>query len=67
MYAGKQFNEGHYYGYFQNPVSLRWWKLDDDSVDEVSEDVVLNDAYGGDSCAFMLQYVLKIQSLLEFA
>jgi hypothetical protein len=28
-------------------------------VEEVREDVVLDDAYAGDSCAFMLQYVLR--------
>ena len=52
-------NEGHYYGYFRNFSSLKWWKLDDEDVEEVREDVVLDDAYAGDSCAFMLQYVLR--------
>ena len=28
-------------------------------MEEVHEDVVLDDAYAGDSCAFMLQYVLQ--------
>ena len=28
-------------------------------MEEVHEDVVLDDAYVGDSCAFMLQYVLR--------
>ena len=28
-------------------------------MEEVDEDVVLDDAYAGDSCAFMLQYVLR--------
>ena len=58
MHEGKKFEEGHYYGYFQNLASHRWWKLDDEDVEEVREDVVLDDAYAGDSCAFMLQYVL---------
>ena len=31
----------------------------DEDVEEVHEDVVLDDAYAGDSCAFMLQYVLR--------
>ena len=51
-------NEGHYYGYFRNFSSLKWWKLDDEDVEEVREDVILDDAYAGDSCEFMLQYVL---------
>ena len=59
MHDGKKFEEGQYYGYFRNLASHRWWKLDDEDVDEVSEDVVLYDAYAGDSCAFMLQYVLR--------
>ena len=42
---------------------LRWWKLDDENVDEVCEDVVLYDAYGGNSCAMSF----KIQILIEFA
>ena len=28
-------------------------------MDEVHEDVILDEAYAGDSCAFMLQYVLR--------
>ncbi len=32
--------------------------LDDEDVEDVCEDVVFDDAYAGDSCAFMLQYVL---------
>ena len=59
MHEGKKFEEGHYYGYFRNLASRRWWKLDDEDVEEVCEDVVLDDAYAGDSCAFMLQYVLQ--------
>ena len=59
MHEGKKFEEGHYYGYFRNLASRRWWKLDDEDVEEVCEDVVLDDAYAGDSCAFMLQYVLR--------
>ena len=59
MHEGKKFEEGHYYGYFRNLASRRWWKLDDEDVEEVREDVVLDDAYAGDSCAFMLQYVLR--------
>ena len=58
IHEGKKFQEGHYYGYFRNLASRRWWKLDDEDVKEVHEDVVLDDAYAGDSCAFMLQYVL---------
>ena len=58
MHEGGKFEEGHYYGYFQKLAALRWWKLDDEDVEEVCEGVVLDDAYGGDSCAFMLQYVL---------
>ena len=50
MHEGKKFEEGHYYGYFRNLASLRWWKLDDEHVEEVREDVVLDDAYGGDLC-----------------
>jgi hypothetical protein len=52
-------NEGQYYGYFRNFSSLQWWKLDDEDVEEVRDDDVLDDAYAGDSCAFMLQYVLQ--------
>ena len=59
MHEGKKFEKGHYYGYFRNLASHRWWKLDDEDVEEVNEDVVLDDAYAGDSCAFMLQYVLQ--------
>ena len=59
MHEGKKFEEGHYYGYFRNLASRRWWKLDDEDVEEVREDVVFDDAYAGDSCAFMLQYVLR--------
>ena len=59
MHEGKKFEEGHYYGNFRNLASHRWWKLDDEDVEEVREDVVLDDAYAGDSCAFMLQYVLQ--------
>ncbi len=60
-------NEGHYYGYFRNFLSLKWWKQDDEDVEEVCEDVVLDDAYAGDSCAFMLQMSFKIQTLIGFA
>ncbi len=28
-------------------------------MEEIHEDVVLDDAYAGDSCAFMMQYVLQ--------
>ena len=59
MHEGKKFEEGHYYGYFRNLASHRWWKLDDEDVDEVHEDVFLGEAYAGDSCAFMLQCVLR--------
>ncbi len=52
-------NEGRYYGYFRNFASLRWWKLDDGDVEEVCEDVVLHDAYQGDTFVFMLQYVIR--------
>jgi hypothetical protein len=52
-------NEGHYYEYFRNLSSLRWWKLDDEDVDEVHEDAILDEAYASDSCTFMLQYVLR--------
>ncbi len=38
-----------------NLATLRWWKLDDEDADEVCDDLVHDDAYGGDSCAFMLQ------------
>ena len=58
MHEREKFEEGHYYGYFRNLASHRWWKLDDEDVEEVHEDIVLDDAYGGDSCAFMLHYVL---------
>ncbi len=57
MHEGGKLEEGHYYRYFWNLASLRWWKLDDEDVEEVHEDFVLDDAYVGDSCAFMLQYV----------
>ena len=59
MHEGKKFEEGHYYGYFRNLSSHRWWKLHDEDVEEVHENVVLDEAYAGDSCAFMLQYVLR--------
>ncbi len=59
MHVGKKFDECHHYRYFRNLASLRWWKLDDEDVKEVREDVVFDDAYAGDSCTFMLQYVLQ--------
>ena len=67
MREGKKFEEGHYYGYFRNLASHRWWKLDDEDVDNVHEMLFLvkpMQVTPAHSCCNMS---FKIQSLIEFA
>ena len=67
MHEGRKFEEGHYYRYFRNLSSHRWWKLDYEDVEEVHEDVVLDDAYAVTPVYSRCNMSFEIQSLIEFA
>ena len=57
--------KGHYYAYLLNFFTNTWYKLDDATVTEVEECVVLNDAYSGKSCACALEYIRCNSSVAE--
>lgn len=50
------FATGHYYAYFCNFEEQQWYKLDDSVVSKMKQETVLDDAFQGESCAYMLQY-----------
>ena len=68
MHEGKKFEEGHYYGYFRNLASRRWWKLDDEDVRKKFVRMLFlmmpMQVTPAHSCCNMS---FEIQSLIEFA
>ena len=57
--------KGHYYAYFFNFATQIWFRLNDKAVIEVEEQVVLNDAFSGVSCACALQYIRCNPSIVD--
>ncbi len=47
-------DEAHYYGYLCNFVTSKWYKLDDNDVDDVEENDMLLDVRDK---AYMLHYI----------
>eukprot|EP00347_Sterkiella_histriomuscorum_P010153 403377401 len=62
-------DSGHYYSYIYDRKNHSWWKFNDHSVSQESEQVVLEEAYGGQNqskTAYSLIYINeKIAAQLE--
>lgn len=59
VHDGEEAVSGHYFSFIHDRASELWWRFNDHSVSQETEEVVMQEAIGGNGqkCAYSLIYV----------